>query len=160
MMSTLQVSQLQHALARFLDTTPYHPCCLIICPDVRRLAYAAEQIQYWYSWPTLSVGVSLSTALLRILPSLRPAEAVDVFTTAVRRHGAGPLVCSDIDLLFEPTLQLDPLRLLRDASRQVKLVVFWAGMVTNGRLSYAAPEHGHYRVWGAGELPTEQMIVL
>jgi len=160
MMSTLQVSQLQHALARFLDTTPYHPCCLIISPDVRRLAFAAEQIQRWYSWPPLSVGLALSTALLSVLPPQRPAESVAAFTTAVRRHGAGPLLCVDIDLLFEPALQLDPLRLLRDASRQVTLVALWPGMIANGRLSYAVPEHGHYRVWGAGELPTEQMIVL
>ena len=160
MMSTLQVSQLQHALTRFLDTTPYHPCCMIISPDVRRLAYAAEQIQRWYARPALSVGISLSTALLRVLPPQRPAESATAFTTAVRQLGAGPLLCVDIDLLFEPSLQLDPLRLLRDSSRQVKLVVLWPGMVANGRLAYAVPEHGHYRVWPAGELPAEQMIVL
>ena len=59
----------------------------------------------------------------------------------------GPVSCTDIDLLFEPTLELDPLGLLRDVSRVTRLVVAWPGSYADDVLAYAVPDHSHYRTW-------------
>lgn len=59
----------------------------------------------------------------------------------------GPVLCTDTDLLFEPALGLDPLALLRQASRMTRLVVTWPGTYRDGILTYAVPRHGHYRAW-------------
>ncbi|MCP4537842.1 MAG: BREX-3 system P-loop-containing protein BrxF [Chloroflexi bacterium] len=59
----------------------------------------------------------------------------------------GPVLCTETDLLFEPTLKLDPLRLMRDASKVIRLVVAWSGSYTEDVLAYAVPKHGHYRTW-------------
>ena len=60
-------------------------------------------------------------------------------------------LCWNIDLLFDPSLNLDPLVLFRQAGRRNPTVVLWPGTFTNGILSYAIPEHRHYRIWTAPE---------
>ncbi len=159
-MSALQAGQLQVRLADFLNAPTYHRLCLIICPDIRRLAHAGEQIQRWYRWPTLSVGASLAAALLPVSPGRRSAQAAPLLTSAIEQLVHGPLLCTEIDLLFEPTLQLNPLRLLRDASRQAPLVVLWPGSYRTPRLAYATVEHAHYRLWQRTDLPEAGMITL
>jgi len=59
----------------------------------------------------------------------------------------GPVLCTEIDLLFEPTLELDPLRLLCDVGRVARLVVTWPGSYHHDVLAYAVPDHRHYRTW-------------
>jgi hypothetical protein len=54
---------------------------------------------------------------------------------------------TDIDLLFEPTWALDPLALLRSASRSARLIVAWPGTYAHDTLAYAVPEHSAYRTW-------------
>jgi hypothetical protein len=66
---------------------------------------------------------------------------------------SGPVLCTETDLLFEPTLKLNPLSLLRDASRVTRLVVSWPGIYQSDVLAYAAPEHSHYRTWRKPEVP-------
>jgi hypothetical protein len=124
-----------------------HTCLLLVSPDVRRLKDAADELLSVYDWPRLPVGRELGAALLSELPQRRP-RAADRWTKV--RLGAmapGPVLCTETDLLFEPTLTLDPLRLVRDASRVTRLVVTWPGSYVDGVLAYAAPEHNHYRTW-------------
>ena len=75
----------------------------------------------------------------RLREIVQASETQTVLCTAV--------LCIGIDLLFEPTLQLDPLKLLRDASRATRIVVAWPGSYSDDTLTYALPEHGHYRTW-------------
>jgi hypothetical protein len=58
-----------------------------------------------------------------------------------------PSALSYIDILFEPSLELDPLALFRQLSRVTPIVVAWPGMVSSSGLSYAMPEHANYRLW-------------
>ena len=140
--------EVAHLLARQL----YYPCVLLTQTDVGRLDTAGRYLSERFGWPMLSMGDQLSVALLEIAPRRRPRVAGQAVAEAVGRLAPGPIVCSYIDLLFEPTLELDPLRLLREASRLAPLVVLWPGQHQERTLSYAAPEHAHYRTWRQTEL--------
>ncbi len=83
-----------------------------------------------------------------------------MLATTVQRFAPGPVICTDIDLLFDPTLALDPLRLLRDSSRSAVLIVLWPGAVADGVLDYAVPAHAHYRTWSRSDLPAEAVVPL
>ena len=72
--------------------------------------------------------------------------------THLRDISPGPVLCTNIDLLFEPTLKLDPLRLMRDVSRVTRLVVAWPGSYVDNVLAYAVPDHSHYRTWRKPEV--------
>ena len=156
----MQDARFQLALERFLTTRPYYPCCLLVHPKVVQLERAGQYLQARYAWPTLSIGTALSGALLDIAPHQRPSEVHSAFQAAVHRLLPGPILCRNIDILFEPVLAIDPLRLLRDTSRMAPLVVLWPGAFSNGALSYARPEHSRYRVWASPELCADCIIAL
>jgi hypothetical protein len=46
---------------------------------------------------------------------------------------------ADIDILFAPELRTDPLRLLRELSRQAPRIAAWPGAVRDGRALYSEP---------------------
>lgn len=156
----MQMTQLQLSLGRFQEAQLYYPCCLLIHPNIYQLQRVAEQVTAWYNWPVLSIGTTLSSDLLFTPPTRRPQEVHRVLASAIHSFGAGPLLCTDIDILFEPSLKLDPLRLLRDFSRSLMLVTLWPGMLQANTLTYATPAHSHYRVWYQTELSSDSMIVV
>ena len=82
----------------------------------------------------------------------RAYRAHECAETAIYAAAPGPLLLTEIDLLFEPTLHLDVLALLRQASRTTSLVVTWPGSYANGILAYAVPQHGHYCTWHKPEV--------
>ncbi|NMC34868.1 MAG: hypothetical protein GYA36_20805 [Veillonellaceae bacterium] len=58
--------------------------------------------------------------------------------TAVQRLLDGERVLMDLDVLFEPALQLDPLALLREQARRVGgVVAVWPGGIGDGRATYS-----------------------
>ncbi|MBI4321181.1 MAG: BREX-3 system P-loop-containing protein BrxF [Chloroflexi bacterium] len=124
-----------------------YQCILMVHTDVRRLREQVREIARVYNWPFLSVGRELSDALLDEPPSRRPQAADQFLKSTITASAPGPLVCGETDIWFEPSLELDPLALLRHASRITRLLVAWPGSYTNDALAYAVPKHSHYRVW-------------
>src|SRR5689334_15614134 len=96
--------KLQFAMNRFLEAQPYYPCCLLIELDLARLSNIAILLGRDYKWPTLSVGSVVSEKLLGIGTEARPLAVQDLLSVEVRKFEPGPLLCTDIDLLFEPVL--------------------------------------------------------
>lgn len=67
--------------------------------------------------------------------------------------GDGPLLVDHIELLFDPLLQIDPLRGLKLASRRRRLLVIWPGRLDeSAHLTYAEPGHPEYRRYGPADL--------
>lgn len=145
---------------RFLAARPYYPCCLFVHPDVQRLQQISLRLAESFSWPILSLGSVLSERLLHVTPVRRTSEVSTIFKDIVQGYLADLVICSDIDMLFDPTLRLDPLRLLRDTSRLRALVAMWPGSFTSGTLVYATPEHAHHRVWSRPELCDHCVVTL
>lgn len=150
--SGIDETALDTAVSNFLASSSYHACLLLIHPEIIRLKTAVSHLNQTYNWPTLSVGLKLSQALLPIAPKQRSRQANRILPRLAKEYAPGPLLCADIELLFEPSLSLDPLLLLRQISRQVTLVVAWPGTFQNGKLAYAVPEHAHYRTWDSPDL--------
>ena len=131
---------------------------LLVHANVGQLAITAQHILDHYDWPNCSLGSVLSQELLSVPVKKRPSQAKRAFTNTIRTHGAGPLLCTDIDLLFDPSLSLDALHLLREASRQTSIVVTWPGTFENGVLAYATHLHAHYQTWTQTDLLCDYCI--
>lgn len=145
---------------RFLSTPPYYPCLLLVHHEIARLQTVRQQVIDRYGWANLSLGTLLSEMLLGAAPQNRAGLAQRTVADLVRSHRPGPVLCTDIDLLFEPSLPLDPLRLLREASRQASLVVLWPGTFINGVLAYATTAHAHHQTWTRTELCNYCLVAL
>lgn len=144
------------ALAARIDAIlahpPVHPCVLLVHTRSADLNNAADWLAAHCGWPRLSIGSRLSERLLP-LPARRRSRAVQsIMQELVGDLAPSPLLWVDVDLLFEPSLTIDPLRLMRECSRQAPLVVLWPGEYQSRVLSYAVPEHAHYRAWRQTDL--------
>ncbi len=141
---------MHNAITDFRRTS--HTCLLLVHPAVSRLEDAANELLSVYDWPRLSVGRELSPVLLAEIPQRRSRAVRQWMKTQLRNISSGPVLCTNIDLLFDPTLKLDPLRLIRDASRVTRLVVTWPGSYVDDVLAYAVPDHSYYRTWRKPEV--------
>ncbi len=140
------------AIDNFLSNPPYYPCLLLVHVEQAVLYARVTALQQQYGWPLFALGEELTPRLLPLLPRERERAIQRLLAERIHVAPSGPLLVTQIDLLFEPSLQLDPLLLLRGLSRQRPLVVTWPGSYNNGVLTYAVPEHSHYHTWPRPDL--------
>jgi hypothetical protein len=139
------------AVDQFLSTS--RPCLLVVHPDIGQLADAARELLSIYDWSHLSVGSELSEKLLSETSRHRSLAASRWLKARLRDSAPGTVLCTEIDLLFDPTFHLDPLKLFCHVGRVTRLVVTWPGSYQADVLSYAVPDHSHYRIWRRPEVP-------
>jgi len=94
--------------------------------------------------PLMRVSLALSEALLEYARARRPRVAASLFNQLVMAYEESIVGLHQIELLFLPELQLDPLRLLEQVSRYKTLVVAWPGKYEEGCLIYGEPGHPEY----------------
>ena len=136
---------MHNAVTDFLSTS--HTCLLLVHPEIRRLEDTADELLFTYGWPRLSVGRELSAVLLSEMPRRRSRTARRWMPIRPREMAPGPVLCTEIDLLFDSALELDPLNLMHGIGRVTRLVVTWPGSYRDDVLAYAIPGHSHYRTW-------------
>jgi hypothetical protein len=145
----------EKALAR-LDSVAelYHRLVLVVAPSGSGKTAAMQDITGRTGAPLLNLNLELSRSLLDLTGRQRALQLPRVLEEVVGR--AQPLVLLDnIEILFDVTLEQDPLRLLQGLSRNRTVVASWNGAVDNGYLSYATPEHPEYRRY-----PTRDLVVV
>jgi hypothetical protein len=100
----------------------------------------------------LKVGAAIGRALLSVPASRRHLQTPDLLRELSDTTPASELtVLDDIELLFERTLQLNPLDLLKRLAHGRRVVAAWPGELQANRLTYASkghPEHHDYGVEG------------
>ncbi|MBN2547930.1 MAG: BREX-3 system P-loop-containing protein BrxF [Anaerolineales bacterium] len=126
---------------------PETVCLVLAHPDILLLKKVEEKILTGYQLACLHTGKELSSVLLTTPQSQRSHMARQWLETTLREKSTEPVLCSDIDLLFQPSFDFDPVMLFRQISRHTRLIVLWPGTYDNGVLAYATPEHQHYRTW-------------
>lgn len=145
-MSSLRQETLVTEIATLIQTHQ-PPLVLVVAEDTRLFAKIAHiLLQKIPTARTLDVSTLLSKQVVEnhvlLVASRLKTQILSAFP-----ENAPVMLLTGIDLLFEPTLHLDPLTLLQQISRSQPLVVCWPGQWTPSGLSYAVPKHAHYRVW-------------
>ncbi|TWU49322.1 BREX-3 system P-loop-containing protein BrxF [Rubripirellula reticaptiva] len=93
----------------------------------------------------INVNLGLSQKLLELPRSKRPAKVDRLFGELVEGCDGDLIALDDIEVLFDPALKVDPLRLLKGHSRNTTLIASWNGTFHDGTLSYAEPDHPEYK---------------
>jgi hypothetical protein len=99
----------------------------------------------------MNVNLELSKLLLSLTQKQRKLKLGSVLEQAIAdfvAHDApiGEFVFLDhLDILFEPALESNPLALLQRVSRSRVVVAVWHGIVEDGVLTYAQPNHPAFR---------------
>jgi hypothetical protein len=141
------VVSLQNKIQAFVNADAYINCLLIVHPDISTLEDVVNHLHQAYNLPLLDVSGQLSQELLSISDRRRSRDARIWIQDACKNIDTEVVTCINIDLLFEPSLGIDPLQLFRQIGREQKIIVAWPGTFKKDTLSYAVPEHDHYVTW-------------
>lgn len=100
----------------------------------------------------LNVSSELSRRLAVRTAKQRALAVPTILRDLADEHAAKDILLLDnIELLFDRTLRLDPLDLLKQRARSRRVVAVWPGELRDGRLIYAEmghPEHQDYGLEG------------
>ena len=94
----------------------------------------------------LNVGLALGRDLLALPRTRRHLQVSELFKAlADTATSQGLLLVDNIELLFDRTLQVGALDLLRSQARVRPVVAVWPGDLRENRLSYAMSGHPEYQ---------------
>lgn len=101
---------------------------------------------------SLNLGLALGKKLAVTPLKQRQLEASTILRELIDHYTNNDLLLIDnIELLFDRTLKLDPMDLLRRNAHARRVVAVWPGELRDGRLIYADighPEHQDYSLEG------------
>ena len=110
-------------------------------------AFAAEE-----GSSTVNVGVELGRSLLDLTERQTVMEVPSLLERIVGEAEGDTVVFDNTEILFNPVLNQDPLRLLKALSRNRTIVASWLGSLDGQHLVYATPEHREFRRYPLGDL--------
>ena len=105
----------------------------------------------------MNVGATAGSRLSAIPQRQRALQTNVIMRELAEEYANGDLLLLDnIELLFDQTLKLDPLDLLKRHAHSRRVVAAWSGELVDGRLSYAQMGHPEYQDYGLdGLVPFE-----
>lgn len=117
-------------------------------------------------WPSqLSQKITLFELSEQLCENLLPLsrgdrsrKAPDILTQMLNRITSEVVWMDRIQTLFEPSLELDPLRQLQELARIKPIIAIWPGQITEHFLTFSVPGRADYQSYTANELANLPII--
>jgi hypothetical protein len=127
----------------------YHRLILVVGPARSGKTTALRAFAEGAGWPRVNLNLMLAERLLEVPSRFRQIRVLDLLRDAAEAAPGDGLVLDNIELLFQRSLELDPLPALLALSRSRVVVAAWCGELADGALTYAAPDHPEFRSYTA-----------
>jgi hypothetical protein len=108
-------------------------------------------------WQYVNCRTFLTEELLEMVPKVRAQEAAGMISKALDALKAEVIVMDDMQVLFAPVLQVDPLQLLKQLGRKYTIVAAWPGEFDGDSLHIAAAGQPTPKVFDAKGLTIIQI---
>ena len=97
----------------------------------------------------LTIGAVLGALLAPLPVKQRGLEANHLLRNLADKYASGEVLLLDnLELLFDQTLRLDPLDLLKRHAHARRIVAVWPGDLRQDRLTHAVLGHPEYKEYG------------
>ena len=100
----------------------------------------------------VNLNKALSGLLISTSRKERARSVPQMVEKLIAKTGKSEAIIQGIEILFDRTLSIDPIRLLENCARNKTLLVCWPGNKTDSALSYAEPSHPEYRAYKYSDL--------
>ncbi len=132
---------------------------LLVGPQPARLTRRLHTWRDQLAVPLLDLGPALAERLAGGPLAERAARAAAILDDLLA-GGDDPLLVDHVDALFDPALALDPLALLKRASRRRALVVAWTGEIIAEGLTHSTSDQPNYRRYPSTDLDDITIVTL
>lgn len=134
----------------------YYRLVVVAAPTNTGKSAALKAVHELMGAPIINVNLELARHLLDLTERQRTLQVGRILAEIIKAEGTDLVLLDNIEMLFDVSLQQDPLRLLQGLSRNRTLVVAWNGAVEEDKyLTYAAPDHPEYRRY-----PLQDLVVI
>jgi len=104
---------------------------------------ALQSVAQKLGCPLVNVNLELTKRMLELTRTQRSRQVERLFKDVIAASGDVVLL-DNLEVLFDPALEVEPLRLLQVASRNRTVVASWNGSYRDGTLTYAEPGHPEF----------------
>lgn len=130
----------------------YHRLILVVAPSGAGKTEALREVARQTGYRYLNVNLELSRCMLELTQRQRQLQGSRLLQDLTRIFHDQAVLLDNLELLFDVSLKLDPLRCLQDLARDQTIVAAWNGTITAGHLTYATPDHPEYRRYALEDL--------
>jgi hypothetical protein len=123
----------------------YYRLILLVGPAGSGKTHLLKALSEKIFVPVINLNLELSERLLKIAELQRVLPLPDLLEEICAQSRRDIVLLDNTELLFEPVLKHDPLRLLQRLSRKKTVVATWNGKMEGRSLLYAVPEHPSFR---------------
>ena len=134
---------LEHLQQRLLDVEQLNcKLILLVGGSAERRTALLDALHAAEHAAPIHLGIALAGALAELPQRERHLQAGNLLRTVAQSHApSGPLLVEGVELLFDTSLNLNALDVLKRQALARPVVAAWPGEWRNGRLTYATLGH-------------------
>jgi hypothetical protein len=105
---------------------------------------ALQAVAQMFGWQLVNVNLELSKRLLELTRTQRSRQVERLLKEVIAAAPGEVILLDNLEILFDTSLEMEPLRLLQVSSRNRTIVASWDGSFHAGTLTYAEPGHPEF----------------
>lgn len=106
-----------------------------------------KKISNEFAVPIINVNLEISSRLMDVPVEKRASILSRMFSSLLNETGSDLVLLDNMEILFDKSLQQNPLSLLQNNAKNRVVIAAWSGTVENQRLTYARPEHHEFKAY-------------
>lgn len=105
---------------------------------------ALQSIAQKTGYHIVNVNLELSKRMLELTRTQRSQHVERLLKDVIAGAPGDVVLLDNLEILFDTSLEVEPLRLLQVSSRNRTVVASWSGSYVDGTLTYAEPGHPEF----------------
>jgi hypothetical protein len=105
---------------------------------------ALQSVEQKLGCPLVNVNLELSKKMLELTRTQRTRQVERLLKEVVAAAPGDVVLLDNLEILFDTTLEVEPLRMLQVLGRNRTIVAAWNGSFRDGTLTYAEPGHPEF----------------
>lgn len=133
----------------------YYQLILLVMDPAAPTSVNYQQLAEQIHKPSFNINLELSQKMLLLTTRQRALQTAGLLREIITAVPHDTVLLTHMNILFDPILRQDPLRLLQNLSRHKIIIAIWEGQIQGQYLTYATPDHPEYRRY-----PTKELIII